>query len=515
VPARPERLPGRGAPLASLRASLPSATRTTEAPLSDPKPSADRDATLIEAAFQSKRAELGVRIEFPEEVLREAEAAAKRDPGALADLTEVPFITIDPPGSRDLDQALCIQPVEDGGFRLWYAIADVGFFVDRGSAVEAETWLRALTFYAPDLRAPVYPPSLSQGAASLLAEQVTPAIVFAFELDARAEIRTLGIQRGRVRSRAQLTYEQALSHAESGTLGEAWAASLLELRRFGEERRKRETERGGVSLPILDQHVERSAAARLGYQVEYELPNAAEDWNAQVSLLTGHAAALRMLEGRVGLLRTMPPPEPAKVEIFRRAARTLGFQWEDGTSYAEFVRSLDPCHPQVTPLLWQARRVSRGSDYEAFDGEAPADPLHHALAMPYAHVTAPLRRLADRYVLDLLVQLESGQRPSPAEIDTLCRLPKVMNDTETRANKLERGVVDIAEAWALRGREGERFAATVLDVRGDRVEVQIEDPAVRVQASAGGAAPELAARVQVRLESVSVEEGAMEFVLEG
>ena len=456
-----------------------------------------------------------MRVEFPEEVLREAEAAAKRDPSALADLTEVPFVTIDPPGSRDLDQALCIQPAEGGGFRLWYAIADVGFFVDRGGAVEAEAWLRALTFYAPDLRAPVYPPSLSQGAASLLAEQITPAIVFAFELDAGAEIRTLRVQRGRVRSRAQLTYEQALSHVESGTFSEPWAASLLELKRFGEERRKRETERGGVSLPILDQHVQRTAAARLGYEVEYELPNAAEDWNAQVSLLTGHAAALRMLEGRVGLLRTMAPPEPKRVDIFRRQARTLGFQWADETSYAEFVRSLDPRHPKVTPLLWQARRVSRGSDYVAFDGDPPADPLHHALAMPYAHVTAPLRRLADRYVLDLLVQLEAKERPSPAEVETLCKLPKVMNDTETRANKLERGVVDIAEAWALRGREGERFSATVLDVRGDRVEVQIEEPAVRVQASGGAAAPELGARVQVRLAAVSVEEGALEFVLEG
>jgi exoribonuclease R len=495
----------------------PFSTLTPEAPLTDSKPAADADATPIEAAFQSKRAELGVRVEFPEEVLREAEAAAKRDPSALADLTEIPFVTIDPPGSRDLDQALCIQPTEDGGFRLWYAIADVGFFVDRGGAVEAEAWLRALTFYAPDLRAPVYPPSLSQGAASLLADQVTPAIVFAFELDAGAEIRALKVQRGRVRSRAQLTYEQALSHVESGgkKFGEPWAASLLELKRFGEERRKRETERGGVSLPILDQHVQRTAAARLGYEVEYELPNAAEDWNAQVSLLTGHAAALRMLEGRVGLLRTMAPPEPKRVDIFRRQARTLGFEWADETSYAEFVRSLDPRHPKVTPLLWQARRVSRGSDYVAFDVDPPADPLHHALAMPYAHVTAPLRRLADRYVLDLLVQLEAKERPSPAEVETLCKLPKVMNDTETRANKLERGVVDIAEAWALRGREGERFAATVLDVRGDRVEVQIEDPAVRVQASGGGAAAELGARVQVRLAAVSVEEGGLEFVLEG
>lgn len=501
-------------PPARLSHTSAGSTPHPEAPLSDAKPAAP---SPIEAAFQRRRAELGVRVDFPGEVLRAAEEAARRDPAAdasLADMTEIPFITIDPPGSRDLDQALCIQPSDDGGFRLWYAIADVGFFVDRGGVVEREAWLRGLTFYAPDLRAPVYPPSLSQGAASLLENQLRPAIVFAFELDARAEIRTLGIRRGRVRSRAQLTYEQALGHAEGTTrIEEPWAASLVELKRFGEARRERETERGGVSLPILDQHVERTAAARLGYEVEYEKPNAAEDWNAQVSLLTGHAAALRMLEARVGLLRTMAPPDEKRVEIFRRIARTLGFTWNDATSYAEFIRSLDPGHPKVTPLLWQARRVSRGSDYVAFDGDPPADPLHHALAMPYAHVTAPLRRLADRYILDLLPELEAGRRPTPAEVETLLALPRVMNDTETRANKLERGVVDIAEAWTLRGCEGKQFPATVLDVRGDRVEVQIDDPAVRVQASGGGASPELGSRVQVRLDAVSAEEGKLEFAL--
>jgi exoribonuclease R len=495
---------GPGPPLASSRASTVSPL--LEAPLSEPAPH-----TEIEAAFNAKRAELGVRVEFPADAVREAEEAARAAPDlALPDLTEVPFLTIDPPGSRDLDQALCIQPGEDGGFRLWYAIADLGSFVRRGGAMEAEAWRRGVTFYAPDVRAPVYPSPLSEGAASLLPEVERPAVVFAFELDARAEIRALRIRRARIRSRAQLTYEQALRHVQgTARLEEDWAASLPELKRFGEERRRRETERGGVSLPILDQHVQRTTARTLGYEVGYEHPNAAEDWNAQVSLLTGHASALRMLEARVGVLRVMPPPDLERVEVFRRVARALGFAWPDGVSYAEFVRGVDPAHPRVAPLLWQARRVSRGSDYVAFDGDPPADPLHHALAMPYAHVTAPLRRLADRYVLDLLVALEEGRRPTPEETATLLKLPAVMNDAETRANKLERGVVDIAEAWALRGREGTLFPATVLDVRGERAEVQLEDPAVRAQVT--GAAPKLGARVQVRLGAVSVQEGRVEF----
>ena len=111
-------------------------------------------------------------------------------------------------------------------------------------------------------------------------------------------------------------------------------------------------------------------------------------------------------------MRVMGPPDPDALAVFRRAARA---PWASRgrerratrTSYA----SLDLAHPCITPLLWQARRVNRGADYLAFDGEVPADPLHHALAMPYAHATAPLRRLCDRYVLDLLVQLSAGDAP--------------------------------------------------------------------------------------------------------
>jgi exoribonuclease R len=141
---------------------------------------------------------------------------------------------------------------------------------------------------------------------------------------------------------------------------------------------------------------------------------------------------------------------------------------------------------------------------------------HLALAMPYAHSTAPLRRLCDRYVLDLLVQLSSGGRPSAEEIETLGRLPEVMDAAERRESKFERNAVDIAEAWVLRDRVGERFRATVLSVRGGDVEVQIEDPPVRAVADVkGGAKPEPGAGVRVVLERVSVDEGRVFFALAG
>jgi len=483
-----------------------------------PPTSSNPDNARIERAFDQKRQELGVRSGFSDEVLAAAEEAAKRDPTTApgrVDRTAVEFVTIDPPGSRDLDQALCIEQRGDG-FRLWYAIADVGFWVDRGGPIEREAWLRGVTMYAPDRRDPVYPQQLSEGAASLLPDAAKPAILFGFELDARAEIVSSTVERALVRSRAQLTYEQVLEEVEDGATrfaGEPWAGSLTALKAFGVQRRQREAERGGVSLPLLAQHVDRVAAQRLGYALEYEKPNAAEDWNAHVSLLTGHAAALRMVEAKVGILRVLPPAEEGAIATFRRVAKALGFAWPSSMSYPDFIRSIDVCAPHATTLVWQARRVMKGADYVAFDGAAPPDPQHHALAMLYAHCTAPLRRLADRYVLDLLAELAAGARPPAGERGRLPEVAKVMNEAETRGSRLERAVVDIAEAWTLCSRVGETFRATVLAVQEGKVEVQIEDPPVRANAARGAHAKwiDLGEHVEVRLTAAEVETGKTQF----
>lgn len=471
----------------------------------------------LDRAFAALRAELGIRTEFPPDVLQEAERAARRDPAAspvYTDRTGIPFVTVDPPGSRDLDQAVHAERA-DGGYRVRYAIADVGFWVDRGGTIEREAWLRGVTFYAPDEREPLYPPVLGQGAASLLPEQLCPAVLFTLELDARAELREWSVERARVRSRAQLTYAELLAGADTPVSEHTGGETLRLLGEIGPLRSAREAERGGVSLPIREQHVERSAAARLGYRVIYEAPNAAEGWNAQISLLTGHVAALAMLRAGVGLLRTMPPPDPRSIPRLRAAAKGLGFRWPKRQSYAEFIHGLSPTAPKLDALVRQARRTLRGADYVAFDGAAPTHPRHWALAWEYAHATAPLRRLADRYVLDLLVELQAGGRPGEVEVATLRRLPPVMDEAERRSSRLERGVVDIAEAWSLRDCVGDTFAGIVIDTHGREVEVQIEDPPVRAVAENGHAARPLGDPVRVRLVAVEPEAGKMHFRVVG
>lgn len=478
------------------------------------------DRGRIEAAFHGVREELGVRTTFPVEVLEAADEMATRAEWQASadreDLGSLPFVTIDPPGSQDLDQAVFFDRTESGP-RVRYAIADVAAFVDRGTSVEEEAWRRGVTFYSPDRRDPLYPPALGQAAASLLPDGERPANVFDLQLDHQGELIGTRIVPARIRSRAQLTYHQALDHIQGdGALFRAhdFAESLMMLREVGELRIERERARGGVSLPILDQHVERSAAHRLGYELVYETPNIAESWNAQISLLAGHAAALRMGIAGIGLLRTMPPPRDADVDKLRVVASALGFHWPIEISYGAFLHSISPTHPNLQVLVWQARRLMRGAGYQVFDEALDVLPMHSAIALPYAHCTAPLRRLADRYVLELLVALEAGYGPGDEGVAKLKELPSVMGEAAQKSGRLERRVLDIAEAWELRDRVGDRFQALVLDSHGEDFEGQLRDLPVRAKISRNGwPEPPLGAEVEVELTSLSLEQGSTRFDL--
>src|SRR5581483_7439456 len=393
----------------------------------------------IESEFQRIRDALLIPRDFPGKVIAEAEAVASRDPLSLtfasrySDLRGVPFVTIDPPESMDLDQAFFAARQGDG-YLVHYAIDDIGFFVDPGGAIEREGWRRGQTLYSPDTRTPLYPPTLSEKYASLLPGTARPAIVFTFSLNARAEAESFTLARAVIESRAKLAYPDVSWHLDqerkqpgSGSFaGQEWSPSLGLLEEIGRKRQQLEAERGGVSLRIPAQQVERWSTALTGYRLAFEMATEVEGWNAQISLMTGMVAAEVMISHGVGLLRALDPPHPERVRALRLTAAALGVAWPESMDYDDFVRSLDPGDPTHAVMLQQAARVMGGARYVAFEGAMPEHATHAAIAAPYAHVTAPLRRLADRYALDLLVELSKGDRPAPELIESLQALPKVM-----------------------------------------------------------------------------------------
>jgi exoribonuclease R len=451
---------------------------------------------LLEQAFHAIRQEEQVRQDFPHQVLGELRRTMADPDLPGRDETDVEFITIDPSGSMDLDQAMHIERAGEG-WRVRYAIADVPAFIRVGGSVDQEVRLRGQTIYSPDRRVPLHPPELSESVASLLPDQTAPAYVWDIVLSADGRRETAEVYRAMVRSRRRYDYEQTQRLVDSGEA----EPTLLLLKEVGEARIRRELERGGASLPMPQQEIHQVGDS---YVLRLRPLLASEDWNAQISLLTGMVAGQMMLDAGIGILRTMPVPDERAVARFRREARGLGEQWPEGMTYGEFLRTLDRTDPAHLAIINTATMLFRGAAYTAFDGASPPEEeqVQAALAAPYAHTTAPLRRLVDRYTLAVCEALSAGREVPGWAREALPGLPDIMRESDRRARAVDRASVSAVEAAVLCDRVGQTFEAMVVDEldRGDVV-VQLLDPPVSERATGSA---ELGTMATVRVDTADV-----------
>ncbi|QSR27062.1 ribonuclease II [Nocardioides aromaticivorans] len=461
----------------------------------------------LQEGLRAIATELELPGEFPAEVTAAAEQAAAGVVLPELDRTDLPFITIDPEGSMDLDQAVHIVSA-GSGFVVHFAIADVAAFVEPGDPVDLEAHRRGETLYGAGSRIPLHPPALSEGAASLLPDQVRPALLWTIELDEAGTTTKVHVERARVRSTARWSYVDAQKALDDGSAGEV----LQLLREVGRLREKQEIDRGGISLPLPEQEVDEVDG---GFELVFRQQLPVEQWNAQISLLTGIGAASLMVGAKVGILRTLPPADPRDVSRLRRVAKGLRVDWPSDMDYPEFIRSLDPSRSQHQAMVVACTRLLRGSGYAAFDGELPEQTRHSAIAAEYAHVTAPLRRLGDRYAGEVCLAICAGT-PVPDWVrQALPGLPKELQDSARRAGAYERAVLDLLEAAVLADRVGEEFDGVVTSVRDDEPRqgvVVLAEVGVEAPVSSERPLP-LGEDVKARLETADVAARKVAFTL--
>ncbi len=446
--------------------------------------------------FAAIRRDAGVVADYGQAALDEAEATGRlgdTEHGHVSDrrldLSDIEFVTIDPPGARDLDQALHLVPRGDG-WRVRYAIADVGAQVIPGGAIDAQTRARGETVYCPDTRIGLHPAIMSEGYASLLPGQKTKAVVWTLDVAGDGSLQGTELHRAWVVSRQQYSYAQ-LAHDCPPDATELVAT----LARFGAARRAHLAARGGVTLPKPSQEV----VVRDGHlSLEFRVPLPIEDDNAQVSLLTGEAAASLMMSAGWGIVRTMPEASAEAVASLRLRALALGVPWAEGDTYADALAKTDAETPGGAAFLVAATSLFRGAQWRALTPSAPLgeeQATHGALGAPYAHVTAPLRRLVDRFGTEACLAASNG-RPVPEWVKAdLESVVASMTAGSRRGKSVDRACTDAVEAAILAEHVGETFAA--VGIERERVQV-VEPPVV---ATCEGDIP-VGERLEVRLISV-------------
>ena len=467
------------------------------------------------------------------------------------DATHIPLVTIDPPGSKDLDQAIYLRRLdqeEPGGalFEVIYAIASTATFIPPGSPLDLEVRSRGLTTYFPDRTTPLHPPTLSEGAASLLPGQASPACLWRILLGPDGAALTWSVRRAVVRSRAQLTYEDiqdaiaSIDEGDAVALRDGVPSDLpVLLREIGELRLLGEKERGGVSARIPEQEILRETeAGGPHFRLAYRSNMPSEEWNAQISLLTGICAAATMRGVGIGVLRTVPAASPSSMRRLRAVARALDVDWPESEPYADLVRRLESGTAHNAAFLLEATSLFRGAGYAVFgvEGTSPFPPLgapdtrHEAIAAEYAHATAPLRRLVDRWSEEICLAVHQGEPVPQWIIESVAEVPGLMGKASQRVATAEREVMGAIQALLLEGRVGQTFTGAIVDVDernggrpantagarsgGPRGTVMIADPAVmaRVVPEDPTLSLPLGEVVDVRLTVVDVAGRRIEFV---
>ena len=303
-----------------------------------------------------------------------------------------------------------------------------------------------------------------------------------------------GASRAIIRSEAKLAYE---------TVGPGdLSPDFPELSRRIEQA---EDARGAMRVDDPEQELVLGADGQFSLAFRPQLE--AEQQNAALSLAANLAIADTLLAHHTGLFRIMAVPQPYAVDRLRHSAKALGLSWPRHATLEQFEATLDPSNPRHAAFRTAVRRAGPKAAYAPYtEGVVP---WHSAMGATYAHATAPLRRLADRYVIEAILQIADGGSVSPELSDIFERLPPVMARAEEKAGQIDRAVLDLAEAVMLEGSEGAQFNAVVTDVDERGARIQLSDPAVVSRVDGKGAMP--GDTIKVELVSVDVAHRQVRF----
>ena len=313
----------------------------------------------------------------------------------------------------------------------------------------------------------------------------------------------MSVARARVRSRAQLDYLGVQRSIDDGSADE----NLMLLREIGLARIQLEIARGAASLTMPEAEISQGDS---GYEIVRRQPQPVEDWNAQLSLMTGMAAADLMIGAKVGILRTMPLPQDFAVDRFRRQTKALGHAWLENQAYGDYLRGLTTTDPRDLAIMHAAGSLFRGAGYTAFDGSVPEGLEQAAVAASYAHTTAPLRRLVDRFVLTVCEAISSGTEIPAWARESLPDLPGLMEHSGQLTSQFEHRALDAVEAALLSTRVGETFEATVISLSKTGGSIQLADPAVTAHCNGRLVAGEV---VRAKLVQADIASGVTTFEL--
>ena len=415
--------------------------------------------------------------DFPAEVLADARRRAaefeETVPPDRYDATGEVTVTIDPEDARDFDDAISLELLPEGVWRLGVHIADVSHFVPPGSPLDHEARDRATSVYLPDRVIPMLPELISNGLASLQPGKLRLTVSAYIEFTAEGIKTDVTLRRSVIRSDKRLTYEQvdaflADPAGETRRLGKKVADLLLKMRELAALLRARRMRRGALELVMPEVKVDLDRGGQvMGAHV---VPNTESHQMIEEFMLAANEAVAETLYARGWpfLRRIHRPPSLRKLRLLQEFLEGLGYptdQLEDRFSLQRILRHFTGEPKQYAVHYAVLRTLQRA-------GYSPQEEGHFALASDcYCHFTSPIRRYPDLTVHRLVHALLLNENPRINPVE-LVELGEHCSAREERAELAERELVRLKLLAYLGERIGLEMEAVVTGVESYGMFVQ-------------------------------------------
>jgi ribonuclease R len=410
----------------------------------------------------------GLPLEFPPEVeeaaARAVDLAATPGEGRV-DRTALNVFTIDPEDAKDHDDALSVEPLEGGLFRVGVHIADVSHFVELGGTLDVEALNRGTSVYLVDRVVPMLPHALSSDVCSLRPGQDRFAVSLFATLDPQGRVRDHHFERTVIRSRHKLSYQQVQTFLEKGEgFDPDTDQAIHTLVSIAQVLRKRREARGSLDFDLPESRVvldERGAPVDIQRQPRWESHRLVEDF----MLLANEIVAREGKEKKLPILfRVHEPPPEDRLEKIREFLAPFG--------YPVPKRALKP--KDLQNILAQARgkpeeglvstvvlRTMNRAQYSV------SNLGHFGLAADwYAHFTSPIRRYPDLVTHRAVIRALVEKKPIP-EAWSGSALEMAADQSSLReqsAQEAERDSVDLKKVEFMERHLGDEFDGTVSGV---------------------------------------------------
>ncbi len=420
--------------------------------------------------------QLGAPIDFPANVIAQAEAAKPPELGGREDLRTLPLLTIDGADARDFDDAVFAEPIGRKGWRIIVAIADVSSYVAPGSALDISARARGNSTYLPDRAIPMLPEALSNGLCSLKPAEDRACLFVEMEFSAEGRRTAHRVGRGLMQSHWRLTYEDAQGIAD-GTLPDhpAQAAAQNLYAAFDCLLRGRE-KRAPLELDLPERVVvfdDKGVAVDISKRRGLASHKLIEEMMVQANA----SAAESVLEARAeALYRVHEKPDAERIGLLAEQAARMGIMHPGARlDHPRLINDVlakadDPAVRTVlSELILRAQAQARYN---------PECTPHFGLSLEaYLHFTSPIRRYADlvahRSLIQALALGKGGEAPDRAELEVIAG---ETNKTERRSISIERAVVDRYVALLGKAFEGKELEGRVSGINRVGLFVRFEDP---------------------------------------